>query len=1099
MSSGAIPTLFETAQPREDVLQGQLAENQFAASLADVAHKPDSAPAVYADPGQFFEKTYPTDGLRTLLERLSTRFTAYTKGEYSGTNGVLRLDTSFGGGKTHNQIAAYHLAKNPRDIPQLADFLVNGETADAYRGTVEKGLDANTAVFVGAHVDATDARCDYNDPNAPNTNTMWGELAYQLFGREGYEFLKENDENRNPPGSNKLERLFEGQDNPSLILLDEIAAYLVQTAAVDVGDSNLARQTNVFLMSLLEATQNTDGVTVVLSIADTAFGEQAEVARQLVDDFNSITDRTESSITPTGDDEIASVLGHRLFESIDLDSRGNIAAHYAHFYDTNAEAFPEYASAHEFREQLADCFPIHPTVIDTLTEELDSLPSFQRTRGALKLLSRGIYRLWETQEEQNEDRHFVRLFDLHPSDSDVHSTLLGLFQSVDVDFEAAIKADIHSERGKANAEVEDQTWLAKGHPPLGTQITTTVLWKSIVIGSGGRGTNRRTLSLSVAHPEVELTHYEGALNNLLGGNMDSACFYLFDEQKLRFKSEANINKLIESEAERIQSGVARDRLNNMLSGILGDGDLDTKQGPEEPHQVPDEMDTVNLCVMDFDTVTIHADRGDADKIPEVIETLYENTAKSSGGQTRPREYKNNIVFLAPDVGVIPEAKRTASRVAAIERIQRGLGDKFDLNSQQIDELGEKLDTASTDLARAIKRAYRHLYYPTEDGLAHTPIHSVESSEESHIHDVVLNALKDDEKVLLEDSGAYGGRWFKSTVWNKGSDRMSTRDIEKQFAKRRDAPILLSPIPLRETIANLVEEKGYAYWNTDSNEGNYTEGDTASNLSREVTEAKNLTTGMSVTQVALSGSHYLYESLDDLVQKHKTSIEFPEKKKKGRDGPGGDGSGGDGPGGDGPDGDGPSGDGPEKPLPMSMTATAATPVHVSRALEELRTDVDTDIQSLIDEHNYHRDDIAATVSSLTITTRGEEAWQHTWFITNKLADNEDLSDYTRVEFQYDAVDNQNDPAGQVGLSFTGSASKFASHFRFSQEPTSLVGPDGERTGEGQIIINLSNAVEPADYEDTFESLDELLAVDNGFTVRMETTVRFAEVEEEEVTA
>ncbi|OYR71225.1 hypothetical protein, partial [Halorubrum ezzemoulense] len=78
---------------------------------------------------------------------------------------------------------------------------------------------------------------------------------------------------------------------------------------------------------------------------------------------------------------------------------------------------------------------------DTLTEELDSLPSFQRTRGALKLLSRAVYRLWQHQSDYQQ-RHFVRLFDMHPSDGDVRSTLLRLFSSVDMDFEAAIKADI---------------------------------------------------------------------------------------------------------------------------------------------------------------------------------------------------------------------------------------------------------------------------------------------------------------------------------------------------------------------------------------------------------------------------------------------------------------------------------------------------------------------------------------------------------------------------------------------------------------------------------------------------------------------------------
>ncbi|EMA46500.1 hypothetical protein C446_01483, partial [Halobiforma nitratireducens JCM 10879] len=347
--------MFEACTPREDVLIGELAEDQFAASLADVAHSND-APAVYADPKLFFEKTYPTDGLQELLGRLATRFVSYQDNEYSGTNGVLRLDTSFGGGKTHNQIAAYHLAEQPEAVPDLSDFVGEEETADAYSDSAALGLDVNTAVFVGTHVDATSARCDYTDPNAPETKTMWGELAYQLFGQEGYEFLRENDEQQSPPGSQKLERLFDRHSDPSLILIDEIAAYLEQTAAVEVGDSTLAKQTNTFLMSLLSATQNTDQLTVVLSIADTAFHDRAEDVRGLVSEtiseFNSITDRTEGSITPTEDNEVASVLRHRLFEDVPKSARTSAADAYASFYNGDRESFPESATSMEHRERL---------------------------------------------------------------------------------------------------------------------------------------------------------------------------------------------------------------------------------------------------------------------------------------------------------------------------------------------------------------------------------------------------------------------------------------------------------------------------------------------------------------------------------------------------------------------------------------------------------------------------------------------------------------------------------------------------------------------------------------------------------------------------
>jgi predicted AAA+ superfamily ATPase len=49
------------------VLEGRLQEDQFAASVSGVAHDPETAPAVYSDPAEFFAKTYPTEGLQEMV------------------------------------------------------------------------------------------------------------------------------------------------------------------------------------------------------------------------------------------------------------------------------------------------------------------------------------------------------------------------------------------------------------------------------------------------------------------------------------------------------------------------------------------------------------------------------------------------------------------------------------------------------------------------------------------------------------------------------------------------------------------------------------------------------------------------------------------------------------------------------------------------------------------------------------------------------------------------------------------------------------------------------------------------------------------------
>ncbi|MGO2846610.1 MAG: hypothetical protein ACTIBU_01625, partial [Microbacterium gubbeenense] len=92
--SDLIP-LCNACVPREDVLQGGLADNHFAAQLDKVVRDAEHYP-VYGDAEAFFAQTYPTSGLKTLLTKTFGRI-AGAKG-VAGENGVLRPTTSFGGG-----------------------------------------------------------------------------------------------------------------------------------------------------------------------------------------------------------------------------------------------------------------------------------------------------------------------------------------------------------------------------------------------------------------------------------------------------------------------------------------------------------------------------------------------------------------------------------------------------------------------------------------------------------------------------------------------------------------------------------------------------------------------------------------------------------------------------------------------------------------------------------------------------------------------------------------------------------------------------------------------------------------------------------------
>jgi predicted AAA+ superfamily ATPase len=98
--------IFDLCTPRPDVLKGAITESDFAADLA-VVIRGDTEPQEYVDPVRFFANTFPTRGLKALLQNVCGRLSS-KGGEVAA---IFRLDTSFGGGKTHGLIALAHATR----------------------------------------------------------------------------------------------------------------------------------------------------------------------------------------------------------------------------------------------------------------------------------------------------------------------------------------------------------------------------------------------------------------------------------------------------------------------------------------------------------------------------------------------------------------------------------------------------------------------------------------------------------------------------------------------------------------------------------------------------------------------------------------------------------------------------------------------------------------------------------------------------------------------------------------------------------------------------------------------------------------------------
>ena len=127
---------------------------------------------------------------------------------------VVELQTNFGGGKTHSILALYHLFSGTptTDLPGIEDLLKQ------VGSTVPTGV--KRAVVVGTRFSSGKP---HKKPDGTTVRTLWGEIAWELGGKDGYKLVKEADQTCTNPGD-ALRELF-NRYSPCLILIDEWVAY----------------------------------------------------------------------------------------------------------------------------------------------------------------------------------------------------------------------------------------------------------------------------------------------------------------------------------------------------------------------------------------------------------------------------------------------------------------------------------------------------------------------------------------------------------------------------------------------------------------------------------------------------------------------------------------------------------------------------------------------------------------------------------------------------------------------------------------------------------------------------------------------------------
>lgn len=790
-------TIFDLAIPRAEVLEGELSEDLFAARLQDVMY--GKGEQVYRDPDHFFDNTYSTEGLKTLMREVLGRLT----GESPGSNPTIRLETSFGGGKTHNLIALYHAASGKASPAHLRRFL------DDHWALPQVG-DIDVIGIVGSDLDPADGVRHPEDD--VTTYTLWGELAYQLGGRDGYERARKSDQTRSGAGTGLFSDLI--GNRPTLIMIDEIARHLRTASAIPTasGDSNLAEQTVAFLMSLMEFVSSQEQVVLVLTMASDAdaFQKETEQVRNAISESLKVSARQERVLTPAGENEISAIVVHRLFQTVDYAAAGPTIHRYgAYFQELNAQNAPvhERALRAEYLQEFSASYPFHPELIRVLTLKVATIPNFQRTRGALRLLARVVRQLWQSKPSNT---WLIHTYHVALDQSQIIEDLTSRLDRPK--FRQVCEADIVSPQIgiPSHADEVDKPLLASGKPPYARRIGITSFLHSLSRGIA-TGIEVPELMLAVLTPMETGGDDPAVVARSLERLHDTAWFLEYDGFRYRFKTEPSLNKIVADEMDMVGPSRAKREIDERIERIWKAGFLKPKYFPAAPADVEDDAAKPKLAIMHYDAVSLTA--GET-KPPDIIRHLYEY----KGITEAFREFGNNLLFLVADKDQVEQMVEVTRRYLAINRITGSTERMREFNDDYQKKLRKMGEAAELDVRVSITKAYRYLFYPSGDApKAHgflrrealAPQSQGETKQDQT--NVIINLLHSLQKVRKADDSALPAPYVKAKAWDLNQVAMTTEELRRAFARKVGLPILLDVNQLKRTIENGISQQTWLYY------------------------------------------------------------------------------------------------------------------------------------------------------------------------------------------------------------------------------------------------------------------------------------------------
>ena len=795
-SSNNLTPWRDVIRPNNDVALGTFEVAEFAADLQQV-HDGRADATEYGNPVSFFNQTYITPGIRTLLVNSLKRLAG------NGGDPVIQTKTGFGGGKTHSLIALYHLVKS-------SDALINPppnneehqRTSEEIKGIIQEAKwhptpdkPPSVAVLDGTFLATTDLTVikETGDP----LNTLWGVMAYQLGGQEAYEIVGEAAREGTAPGGRQLDQLLE-HVGPCVILMDELVAYVR-----NAGEA----QDNIytFMQVLTQSVRRSNNATLVVTLPESVVEAGAEGGAEALSRLDSILGRIEAVWEPLEVHEAFEVVRRRLFGRIkDEAARDRVCETFSRMYANARRDYPEEAGESRYLERMKACYPIHPEIFDRLYSDWSSIPRFQRTRAVLRMMANCINRLYLREDPSP----LIMPANFTLSDPELSNEFLPL---LDGEWRPVL-TEVDSD-GSRTDNIDRNVQRFSNIGGAARRIARTVFLGSASSGAV-RGIDARRIHLGVVLPGQGVSVYKEAL-----GQMNGALYYLYSsDDRYYFHAEENLNKVATDRADTLNDREVEECIIAQLQEAARSGRqrrAEVLVCPENSDDVKD-LDTVQLVILPPDKALPNRSR-ENDEAAAAAQDILLNRGDA------PRIHRNGLLFLTARNDEIRTLRSSARTYLAWHSILNGERSIENLTGDRYSQAINSLRSAERQLSEALVRAYRWAMAPSQEnpqranyGLS---IFQTNPTDTGDIVDSAFQKFIEAEVLVDEISPSALVSMLQQYVWSSSnySDHISVDNLWELMTRNVYLHRLRNRNVLLKCIAEGVSEGRFGYAETYNDE------------------------------------------------------------------------------------------------------------------------------------------------------------------------------------------------------------------------------------------------------------------------------------------